>query len=105
AVISSTDEVVTLTIPAGTRITVPAGGNATLSIAPLPSTAIPAATGGLVFTGYASVFLPDGTTFDQPATVVFKLDQASWDRFSKNNLTIATTDGNDWVVLPTTPDP
>jgi hypothetical protein len=105
AVIAASDQVTTLTIPAGTRITVPAGGNATISIAPLPSAEIPPATGGLVSTGYASVFLPDGTTFDQPATVVFRLDQASWDRFIRNNVTIATTDGNGWVVLPTTPDP
>lgn len=105
AVISSSDQVTTLTIPAGTRITVPSGGNGNLSIAPLASAAIPPATGGLVSTGIAAVFQPDGTTFDQPATVAFRLDQASWDRFVQNNLTIATTSGNGWEVLLTTPDP
>jgi len=106
AVIASNDEVVTLTIPGGTRVTVPAGGNATISITTLSSLPLPLpAGGGLVPTGYAAAFEPDGTTFDKPATVVFTLDQAAWDRFSNGNLTIATTSASGWDVLPTTPDP
>ena len=106
AVITSNDKMVTLTIPGGTRVTVPAGGNDTISITTLLSSQLPSpVNGGLIPTGYAAAFGPDGTTFDQPATVMFTLDQASWDLFSKSNLTIAATSASGWDVLPTTPDP
>lgn len=104
AVISATNGAVTLTIPKGTLVTVPGGKNATISITPvsqLPS----AAPSGLVFTGAAATFGPDGTTFDQPATVVFTLDAATWDRFAQGGLSIGTTGGSGWETLPSTSDP
>ena len=104
AVISSTDNLVTLTIPSGTLVTAPGGKNAPISITPVPQ--LPsAAPAGLVFTGAAATFGPDGTMFDPPAVVVFTLDAATWDRFANGGLTLETTGGSGWVALPATTDP
>lgn len=104
AVISATNGAVTLTIPGGTLVTAPGGKNATIRITPVSQ--LPAAApSGRVFTGAAATFDPDGTTFDHPATVVFTLDAATWDRFAQGGLTIGTTGGSGWETLPSTPDP
>jgi Zn-dependent protease len=108
--ISTEDQVATLTLPEGTVATDAAKKPVIeIRITPVNPSEIPPGAGpdGKRWTGRAYHFLPDHATFDPPVIVSFTLSQGEWDRSDPSNLTIKETDaaGPGWESLPTSIDP
>jgi Zn-dependent protease len=108
--ISTEDQIATLTLQEGTLVTDAAKKPVTeIRITPVTPGEIASGTGpdGSRWTGRAYHFLPDHTSFDPPVLVSFTLSQGEWDRSDPANLTIRETSGTGLASehLPTTIDP
>jgi len=104
-IISSDDQIATLSIQEGTLVT-DTGKNPVheIHITPVNPAEIPSGAGpdGSRWTGHAYHFLPDHTSFDPQVLVSFTLSPDEWERSDPASLTIWETNENGpgWERLP-----
>ena len=109
-IISSDDQIATLSVPEGTLVT-DAGKNPVpeIHITPVNPAEIPSGDGpdNSRWTGRAYHFLPDHTSFNPPVLVSFTLSPDEWERSDPANLTMWETNetGPGWERLPIRIDP
>ena len=109
-IISSDDQIATLSVPEGTLVT-DAGKNPVpeIHITPVNPAEIPSGDGpdNSRWTGRAYHFLPDHTSFDPPVLVSFTLSPDEWERSDPANLTMWETNetGPGWERLSIRIDP
>ena len=109
-IISTEDQIATLTLQEGTLVTDAAKKPVTeIRITPVISGEIASGTGpdGSRWTGRAYHFLPDHASFDPPVLVSFTLSRDEWNRSDPANLSIRETSGTGtgWEPLATGTDP
>jgi beta propeller repeat protein len=69
------------------------------SIPPVPD------GGGILFTGLAYDFGPDGATFDPPATIIFTVPESQWSPDTAYSIRTYSAQSGAWTGIPTSVDP